>query len=238
MPDFTAPMLHTALALLLAHLLADFVLQTNAMVAYKKKPAVFALHIVIVAATSLVLLGGAWKLVLLIAAAHLVVDAVKTAVLPDTLSSFLADQAAHLLSIALAVVLMPDAFQSGIWADYAPALTAPATIACGLIVASLAGGPAVGLLMLRFGNHTLPEGLENAGRMIGQLERSLIFLMVMIGEPAGVGFLIAAKSVLRFDTASQNQKASEYVIIGTLASFGWAMAAAYATKFVLTLAAS
>jgi hypothetical protein len=54
--------------------------------------------------------------------------------------------------------------------------------------------------------------------------------MVMIGEPADIGFLIAAKSILRFDTVKKNQKISEYVIIGTLASFGWALIAAFATK--------
>ena len=61
----------------------------------------------------------------------------------------------------------------------------------------------------------------------------MILLLVMIGEPAGIGFLIAAKSVLRFDTATKEQKAGEYVIIGTLASFAWALAAAHATMALL-----
>ena len=59
--------------------------------------------------------------------------------------------------------------------------------------------------------------------MIGLLERGLIYLMFIAGQPAGIGFLIAAKSILRFDAASNNAKA-EYVIIGTLASFSWAIA--------------
>ena len=50
----------------------------------------------------------------------------------------------------------------------------------------------------------------------------------MIGQPTGVTFLIAAKSVLRFNTVSGDRKASEYVIIGTLASIGWAMLTALA----------
>ena len=49
------------------------------------------------------------------------------------------------------------------------------------------------------------------------------------------GFLIAAKSILRFDSANRDDRmASEYIIIGTLASFGWAMAVAWATLALLS----
>ena len=44
-----------------------------------------------------------------------------------------------------------------------------------------------------------------------------------LAAAAGIGFLVAAKSVLRFEAAREAVKA-EYVIIGTLASFGWAIA--------------
>ena len=64
-------------------------------------------------------------------------------------------------------------------------------------------------------------------------ERGLIFLLLMVGQPTGVGFLIAAKSVLRFDTTAKDQSAGEYVIIGTLASFGWALLCAYGTLALL-----
>jgi hypothetical protein len=72
-------------------------------------------------------------------------------------------------------------------------------------------------------------GLPAGGAYIGVLERGLIFLFVMIGQFAAIGFLIAAKSVLRFQ-AMRERAASEYVIIGTMASFGWAIAAALAAK--------
>ena len=54
-----------------------------------------------------------------------------------------------------------------------------------------------------------------------------------LDQAAGIGFLIAAKSVLRFETTSKDQKAGEYVIIGTLASFGWALLFGYATRALL-----
>lgn len=48
-----------------------------------------------------------------------------------------------------------------------------------------------------------------------------------------IGFLIAAKSVMRFETTSKDQRAGEYVIIGTLGSFAWALALSYATLNLL-----
>lgn len=227
-------MLETALALIVAHALADFVFQTKWIVNNKHNPLVLLLHIATVAALSYIALGGYWPLALAIAGAHLVIDALKTYALKDTLTSFAADQAAHALSIAVLASLMPEAYSLGVWADY-PWIAAPAVIGAGGILTVQMGGYGIGYLMAQFGDDAPPDGLENAGRLIGQLERSLIFLMVLVGQPAGIGFLIAAKSVLRFDSTQDNKKASEYVIIGTLASFGWAMLAAYATKYALAL---
>ena len=62
------------------------------------------------------------------------------------------------------------------------------------------------------------DGLKNGGRMIGQLERALIFLLILTGQPGGIGFLVAAKSILRFEEAKK-QPIAEYVLIGTLLSF-------------------
>ena len=48
--------------------------------------------------------------------------------------------------------------------------------------------------------------------------------------------MIAAKSILRFNELARDasdRRASEYVIIGTLASFAWAIATAWATAAAL-----
>jgi hypothetical protein len=67
--------------------------------------------------------------------------------------------------------------------------------------------------------------LENAGKYIGILERLLVFLFVMIDHWEAIGFLLAAKSVFRFGDLreSKDRKLTEYVLIGTLLSFGIAM---------------
>ena len=65
----------------------------------------------------------------------------------------------------------------------------------------------------------------------------MILMLVIAGQPDGIGFLIAAKSLLRFNELARDQdrRVSEYVIIGTLASFAWGLTTAFATR--LTLAA-
>ena len=63
--------------------------------------------------------------------------------------------------------------------------------------------------------------LFNAGRIIGSLERVISFILIAFNQFAAVGFIIAAKSILRFrdlDTAK-----TEYVLIGSLLSFGIAI---------------
>jgi len=63
--------------------------------------------------------------------------------------------------------------------------------------------------------------LPNAGRLIGITERILTLTLIILGQYAAIGFIMAAKSVLRFNE-KQTQKA-EYVLIGTMLSFGIAI---------------
>lgn len=57
----------------------------------------------------------------------------------------------------------------------------------------------------------------NAGRIIGILERILIYFFVIIGQFAAVGFVIAAKGVVRYREL-EDRDFAEYVLIGTLLS--------------------
>ena len=107
-------------------------------------------------------------------------------------------------------------------------------LASGLIATVWAGDYAVAALMT--GVETpAASSLPRGGRLIGKLERLLILMLVLAGEPDGIGFLIAAKSILRFNelAGDADRHVSEYVIIGTLASFAWAIATGYATLAAL-----
>ncbi len=224
-------MLTTALALFLAHLLADYPLQNSWIIANKKKPLAMAAHIGVVFLLTLLALRGEVLPAVIIAVLHLGIDLIKTHFAPETLWAYVTDQLAHMTTIVAVLWFWPTL--GGLWPDATPFANYLLTITAGLILCVYAGGPAIGLLMKDF-EDVQPQGLPQAGRMIGLLERALIFLMVLAGQPAGIGFLIAAKSVLRFDTASKDQRASEYVIIGTLASFGWALLISFATLSLIT----
>lgn len=227
-------MFETLAALFFAHVLADYVLQTETMVTSKSRPLTLLVHIGIVYLTAIIALGSLDWGIAVLAGVHLIVDLGKSQWIKhrdDGIKPYLIDQGAHLATITAISALLPALWGNGIWAAHA-SNWAPQTmlLIAGAIYATRAGGFAVGKLMGPFAAGAPAESLPTGGMMIGQLERGLIYLMFIAGLPAGIGFLIAAKSILRFDAASKNAKA-EYVIIGTLASFCWAIAIS-----ILTLA--
>jgi hypothetical protein len=79
------------------------------------------------------------------------------------------------------------------------------------------------------------QSLPNAGQWIGYIERILILTFVLIGSFEGVGFLLAAKSVFRFGELSKAKeiRTTEYVLIGTLASFAIAVLIGIAVSHIL-----
>ncbi|SMX42832.1 DUF3307 domain-containing protein [Actibacterium lipolyticum] len=234
----------TLAALLLAHALADFVFQTNAMIENKRKPQVQLLHGVIVLVLSLAavgqpLSGPVWFL----AALHLLTDRIKLA-FGDTLGPFLLDQTVHIITICAIAIAFPTLWQDGWWADILSAGDIAARVPVimiylsGAILAVRAGGFAVAKLLTPYQSYwvrhaVLAGSLKDAGRLIGQLERGLTYLFVLTGQPTGVAVLIGAKSVLRFNTTKDERRLAEYVIIGTLASIGWAILMALGAQFLI-----
>lgn len=225
----------TLTALLFAHVLADFVAQTGWMVANKHRLTGLAAHGAVVW-TTLVLATGQIALALLwLTALHLAIDLMKSRLRPG-LTAFLADQGLHLATLALLAQWQPGLWTGGLWHGCA-ALPAVMALFSGAVIATRAGGFAIGLLIAPFaaalsaGDTT--EGLPGAGRLIGLLERGLVFALMLFGQPGGIGLLIAAKSILRFGAVKDDRALSEYVIIGTLASVGWAILSAFATQSLL-----
>ncbi len=70
------------------------------------------------------------------------------------------------------------------------------------------------------------------GRTIGALERALALTLVLLGEDAAIGWIIAAKSLARFK-ALEDREFAEYFLIGTLASFLLALVAAISMRILL-----
>ncbi|EIK51733.1 hypothetical protein YO5_07468 [Stutzerimonas stutzeri TS44] len=70
------------------------------------------------------------------------------------------------------------------------------------------------------------DSLVNGGAFVGYLERGLILTFVLLDQWQAIGFLLTAKSVLRFNELKghNNRQRSEYVLLGTLLSFSLSIA--------------
>lgn len=89
--------------------------------------------------------------------------------------------------------------------------------------------------ILRTARTTDPQ-IVGAGRWIGPLERLLIFTFLVIGEAAGAGFLVAAKSILRYPELTGRSPAidPEYVLVGSMASWLLAVVTGAAVRALVT----
>lgn len=231
-------MFETFIALLCAHLVADFMLQPDWLIRNKRNPLVLLGHAVIVSMTAVLFLGGAPVAVLaILVVSHIAMDTVKVYALPGTLWSFLVDQGVHLAVILALAIAWPGEVSRGIWGGL-PAAGLSFYLAGLVLVSGLVASLRMGAVMIRLATAGMTsqmpvriEGLQNGGFIIGCLERALVMLLIFIGQPAGVGFLIAAKSILRFGdvTNPSERKMTEYIIIGTFMSFGWGLLVAVLT---------
>ena len=77
----------------------------------------------------------------------------------------------------------------------------------------------IALATQRWRKEVQNEGLMDAGKWIGQIERILILTFVFINKFEAIGFLITAKSIFRFSEINKERKEAEYILIGTLLSF-------------------
>lgn len=152
---------------------------------------------------------------------------------PDSIAWFGAGQSLSLLILLGLAWYFPDAAAKGWYARF-PQPDLPkwyfAILSCisGLVACVPAGGVLIGKIMRPFTDEIRDDeiaGLINGGLYIGWLERLLVLLVVLMDQPNGIGFLIAAKSILRFGEIKEasQRKVAEYIIIGTFASFGWAL---------------
>jgi hypothetical protein len=245
--------LQLLVALYTAHLSGDFLLQSRRVATGKRDLRLLLVHGLTVAGVSYLLCGAwqSWQIPAAVLVSHVGIDAIKARLSRQDLTVFVVDQLAH------AITLVPIAIAIswtgvGLYgvevfgADYLRALI----LISGLVLSVRVGGFLVGLavkpLLEELDRATADDqppgagsnrGFEQGGSIIGQLERALIFLFVLIGQPASIGFLIAAKSVFRFGELIEhrNRMEAEYIIIGTMMSFGHGVLVAHVTMILLGL---
>lgn len=230
------------LKLILAHLLGDFLFQSNKWVKAKESGKVKAyqlyLHVLIHFTLTMLLIWdwSFWPWATAITASHLLIDSIKLYLQQQKHKRilFFADQFLHLLVLFVAWyyheiyplhILSIDPNYLLLWATTLFILTQPLSIAIKIFISKWTPNT----------EDKENDSLEDAGQYIGYLERLLIFTFIITDHWEAVGFLITAKSVFRFGDlkASKDRKLTEYVLIGTLISFGTAISIALLFQFVL-----
>ncbi len=84
--------------------------------------------------------------------------------------------------------------------------------------------------LLTWSRVDIKEGSAGMGSKIGYVERLLIFIFVILNQYEAIGFLVAAKSILRFNESRDDKKYAEYVLYGTLLSVLLAIVIGIAAK--------
>ncbi len=217
--------------LLLAHLIGDFVLQPAKWVVHKQAHKIASkylyFHILLHYLLYQLILWdlSLWKIAVVLAVGHYAVDLLKlyTAHLfKNKAIPFFLDQALHLLLIYCCSFYANlyehtlSLFQNLDWALVTAIVfvTYPAAIIMGKILEGMSN-------LIETDHKSLP----NAGKYIGIIERLFVLIFIIIGRWEVIGLLIAAKSVFRFNDLKErnNRKLTEYILIGTLVSFGLAI---------------
>ena len=223
---------------LLAHLVSDFYLQTEKSCKSKADNAFKSRHLYIHAlitfgcAWLFSLSVGFWWAALLIAMLHLIIDGLKS-VCKNLKGAFFIDQLLHLAVIVAVVALFNNKGEI----SFAAWLPEPKVLLW-IVAFVFCLRPANFIIQNIFkeAKISIPDSgkeqsLPNAGRVIGNVERMLTLVFVMLGQYEAIGFLLAAKSLLRFRETDTVK--SEYVLVGTLLSFGIAILMGVAVKLLI-----
>lgn len=256
------------LRLLAAHLLTDFYLQRSHWVQSKMKKNLVSgylwFHTLIAGATAWLALWSFsyWWVFVITFITHLLTDAWKIKASRSLQESsleprqkarkdlrlFLADQLIHILVIVLLWLQIIHGYSkfgnaaAAALPDYHLLL-----LFTGYLVVLQPTGFFIGYVTKRW----LPElnmndSLRDAGTWIGMLERTIVITLIFSNQYSAIGFLIAAKSILRVtDKPEKNsgtdvepfssRKHTEYVLIGTFLSFGCALLTGIFINYLMSL---
>lgn len=230
------------LKLILAHLIGDFILQPKKWIDSKEskklKSGSFYLHIVVHGVLVLLVMAhwDYWQLILSVILAHAIIDALKLYLQkPESrVKWFLLDQILHIGSLILIwwYFEIPDL-------DLFTGITNDTILiyVIAIILITSASSVLIQTLMSTWASELVEPNsgsLKNAGKFIGILERLFVFTFVVTGNWTTIGYLLAAKSVFRFGDLreSRDRKLTEYILVGTLLSFGIAISIGMSVNYI------
>ena len=193
------------LGLYLAHLLTDFVFQSDRLVTRKSRGSILAygehggIHFLAATLFSGLAVPGLWKsvefygFILGLTFVHLGIDwgklrLIRSNMIEDGAASFLGDQAIHFLTVCITAWL----------------IARPSVLSV------------IAKMRLHISGETTNE-MQNAGMYIGWLERFVVLTALVLQSPATVGLILTAKSIARYPEL-KSVRFAEYFLIGTLLS--------------------
>ncbi len=217
--------------LLLAHILGDFLFQPDKWIKDKQRNGIRSkylyYHIGVHLLMLLIILGFDFKFwlgYLIIVISHFVLDVLKV-YLHEKINGvylFFIDQITHVAVLYGVVKYYMDFHLNIDILSYKFLL-----LFVVLLLVTKVSSIIIKLIMAKWalGDNAIDSSLKNAGATIGILERLFVFAFVVTNHWEGIGFLLAAKSVFRFGdlSKSDDRKLTEYILIGTLLSFGFAI---------------
>lgn len=227
-------MIPIALKFILAHFLGDFALQPSQWVAHKRlhtyrsKYLYWHMGVHLVLLLALLQLQYLWA-VAIVLITHYLIDLGKLFLRNDRNHRWLfaIDQLLHLGVIAVVLyAITPYQIDLSFLNTTSTLLLSTCIVFVTFVTAIL-----MKLLLAPYIKEITEDdqnegsSLKDAGKYIGMLERLFVFGFILGNQWAAIGLLIAAKSVFRFGDLNKgkNRKLTEYVLIGTLLSFGIAI---------------
>lgn len=223
-----------ALKFLLAHFLGDFLFQPTKWVIDKRtygfRSIYLYLHLLIHFVLLLVVTEfnpSYWLGITIITVSHYIIDVLKCYFLRMKREKllFFVDQFLHIAVIFAVVYYYYPYTLTFDWLFTIPTLA----LLTALVFLAFVTPVILKLLLTTWSaDYDSTYKTNHAGKYIGILERLFIFLFVLINFWPGIGFLLAAKSIFRFGDLKERQDLNftEYVLIGTLLSFGFGIGTA------------
>jgi len=266
-------MVQTFAALLLGHLLGDFVFQTDDMARDKNTDAKTLLRHCLIYALCMIVgafvaASGMQTLVIagVLSLAHASVDVFFRFLrgkIHGTPGLFLADQTVHIAVIfvvasviaarGVAIPCLASLFRwyvsllRGSTAGLATSYVRLVVYLCALVFCTKPAAVFVRIVLdwlkEKDAIKAQTSKQQQTGRYIGMLERVLVFLLCVTGQVSAIGFVIAAKGIVRFqefkpDTPGSGKTTTsnfaEVFLLGTLMSFILAIAVALLTRWLVT----
>ncbi|HHU20618.1 MAG TPA: DUF3307 domain-containing protein [Bacilli bacterium] len=229
------------LLFLIGHVLADFYLQTSKLALEKdllftkllKHCLIYMLTMIVIIIPVISIELLLWTVIICLV--HFVVDLIKFLLKKkfsfsfklDT-SVFFIDQLVHILTIVFAVAAIfylsvPFDYLGWIGKVIEQSQIDPINILSWVLIILIIIKP-ISIIIRKVLFHYRPtnndeaDGYPNAGALIGILERSIILLLLSVGQYSAIGFVLTAKSIARYNKMADDPKFSEYYLLGTLLS--------------------